>query len=384
MTVAIPTRTPERRAELYPELRPDTQAKDGNAALSPRVTPALSLGERVAGNGPVEGCSWVHARSDSCPAKSFISAVAALIVIPTIPALLCAQRAARTGLASFPTDTQQIAYLNLAQLRSSPDYPQIRLHVLYQQLRGFQEFLRSLGVDPEKDVDEVLLGWRGQSLSGAGSFGVAAGRFEPDKVREFFTETRLPVQSYAGFDLFAFGSGADAADTFFTFLDSSLAAFGQLHDLKALLDANQGSAEALDANQTLQGYEAELEGVSPQWGILTGNAAANVAAGWLSGGKKNTVDMTAILQPVQAVLYRVDWDGGFTAHLILVCKTPESAAGLFKLLNILKSAPAFSASGGAAGTASLLQNLDAHQNGSRLELTVSGPAAALEQILKVE
>jgi hypothetical protein len=310
--------------------------------------------------------------------------VAALIVIPTIPALLCAQRAARTGLASFPTDTQQIAYLNLAQLRSSPDYPQIRLHVLYQQLRGFQEVLRSLGVDPEKDVDEVLLGWRGQSLSGAGSFGVAAGRFEPDKVREFFTETRLPVQSYAGFDLFAFGSGADAADTFFTFLDSSLAAFGQLHDLKALLDANQGSAEALDANQTLQGYEAELEGVSPQWGILTGNAAANVAAGWLSGGKKNTVDMTAILQPVQAVLYRVDWDGGFTAHLILVCKTPESAAGLFKLLNILQSAPAFSASGGAAGTASLLQNLDAHQNGSRLELTVSGPAAALEQILKVE
>jgi hypothetical protein len=93
--------------------------------------------------------------------------------------------------------------------------------------------------------------------------------------------------------------------------------------------------------------------------------------------------MTAFLEPVQAVLYRVDWDGGFTAHISVVCKTPESAAGLFQLLNILKSAPVFSASGGGPRPASLLQNLDARQNGSRLELRASGAADALAQILKL-
>jgi hypothetical protein len=286
-------------------------------------------------------------------------------------------------MASFPADTQQIAYSNFAQLRSSPDYPQIRQHVLYQQFRGFQEFLRSLGIDPEKDVDEVMLGWRGESLSGPGGYGLAAGRFEPDKVRELVTQTRLPVQSYAGLDLLAFGSGADPADIFFTFLDSSLAAFGRLHDLKALLDVREGSANPLESNQTFRSYEAELEQTSPQWGILTGKAAANVAAPWLSGGKKSTIDMTAFLEPVQAVLYRVDWDGGFSAHISVICKTPESAAGLFKLLNILKSAPVFSAAGGGPGSASPLQNLDARQNGPRLELSVSGPAEALDQVLKV-
>jgi hypothetical protein len=313
-----------------------------------------------------------------------IRAVLATWFILSVPRLLSAQQAARAGLASFPADTQQVAYSNLAQLRSSPDYPQIRQHVVYQQFRAFQEFLRSLGVDLEKDVDEVILGWRGESLSGPGSFGVAAGRFEPDKVREFFTQTRLPVRSYAGFDLFAFGSGADSADTFFTFLDSSLAAFGRGRDLKALLDVREGSADALDTNQTFRGYEAETEGTAPQWGILTGKAAANVAAPWLAGGKKNTIDMTAFLEPVQAVLYRVDWDGGFTAHIAVICKTAESAAGLYQLLNILKSAPVVSASGAGPGPASLLQNLDARQNGSRLELSASGPADALDQILKVE
>jgi hypothetical protein len=323
--------------------------------------------------------------SDSNGARPavLIRAVSAIWSVLSFAGLLCAQQAARAGLASFPADTQQVAYSSFAQLRSSPDYPQIRQHVLYQQLRAFQEFLRSLGVDLEKDIDEVMLGWRGESLSGPGSFGLAAGRFEPDKVRAFFAQARLRLQSYAGVDLFAFGSGADSADTFFAFLDSSLAAFGRLHDLKTILDVREGSAQALDTNQTFQGYEAELEGASPQWGILTGKAAANVAVPWLSGGTKNAIDMTAFLEPVQAVLYRVDWDGGFTAHISIVCKTPEGAGGLFQLLNILKSVPLSSASGGTPGAAALLQNLDARQNGSRLELGASGPAEALDQILKV-
>ncbi len=295
--------------------------------------------------------------------------------------LLGAQEAARTGLAYFPADTQQIAYSSFAQLRSSADYPQIRRHVLYQQLHGFQEFLHSLGINPEKDVDEVMLGWRGDSPSGPGSFGVAAGRFEPDKVSEYFTKTQLPVRSYDGCDLYAFGSGADQDDTFFTFLDSTLAAFGRLHDLKALLDVREGYAPPLEANQALQGYEAELDGTSPQWGILTGRAAADAATPWLAGGKKTSVDLTAFMQPVQAVLYRIDWDGGFVAHISVVCNSPETAAGLFQLLNLLKSAPVFAAAAGGSAPSSIVQNLEARREGARLELSASGPADALDQLI---
>jgi len=298
--------------------------------------------------------------------------------------LLSAQSAVRSGLAYFPADTQQIAYSSFSQLRSSPDYAQIRRHVLFQQLRGFQEFLHSLGIDPEKDVDEVVLGWRGESPSGPGSFGVAAGRFDPEKVRDFFIKTQLPVQSYDGCDLYAFGSGSDPDDTFFTFLDSTLAAFGRLHDLRAMLDVRAGSSQPLEANQALQGYVSELEDTSPQWGILTGKAAANVATPWLAGGKKTSVDLTAFMQPILAVLYRIDWDGGFRARISVACKSPETAAGLFQLLNLLKSAPVFSAATGGAAPNPIVQNLDARQDGPRLELSASGPADALDQILNVQ
>jgi hypothetical protein len=156
-----------------------------------------------------------------------------------------------------------------------------------------------------------------------------------------------------------------------------------LHDLKALLDVRQGSADALDTNQAFRSYEAELEDTAPQWGILTGKAAANIAVPWLSERERNAVDMTALLEPVQAVLYRVDWDGGFTAHISVVSKTAESAAGLLQLLNLLKAAPMASASGGSPTPASMLQTLDARQDGSRLELSASGPADVLGQLLKI-
>jgi hypothetical protein len=296
---------------------------------------------------------------------------------------LRAQQASLAAMASFPLDTQQVAYSNFAQLRSSPDYPQIREHVLYQQFRGFQAFLRSAGVDPEKDVDEVILGWRGDLATGLSGYGMASGRFNPDLARRFFTQNRLPVRTYAGADLYDFAAGADPMDIYFTFLDSSLAAFGRLHDLEAILDIRQGSGAALETKEGFEAWENELDGTSPQWGILAGKAAANVAASWFQGGRKSSLDMSAVLQPVQAVLYRVDWGGGFTAQVTLVCNSAASAAGLLKLLNIVKSAPLFSSAAGGSGTPSLLQNLDAQQDGTRLSFSTSGPAEALDQILRV-
>jgi len=255
--------------------------------------------------------------------------------------------------------------------------------VLYKQFRGFQEFLRSAGVDPEKDVDEVMLGWRGDLSSGLGSYGLAGGRFNPELARRFFTQNRLPVRTYAGSDLYDSGSGADPADVYFTFLDSSLAAFGRLHDLEAILDIRQGSGPALETNAAFQAWENDLDGTSPQWGILTGKVAANIAASWFQGGGKNTLDMSAVLKPVQAVLYRVDWDGGFAAQVSVVCDSAASASRLLKLLTILKAAPVFSVPTGGSAAPSLLQNLDAHQDGARLSFNTSGPADALDQMLRV-
>ena len=299
------------------------------------------------------------------------------------PALLSAQGLGREALAVFPADTQQLAYLNLAQLRSMPEYPQIRQRLLNRQLRDFQDFLRSAGTDPDKDVDEVALGWRGEAMGGAGSFGRAEGRFDPERIHKFFAQQQLPTRQYAGLELYAFGSGEDPADVFFAFLNSSSAAFGRLRDLKEILDVRAGTRPALDTNAAFVEWEAELEGSAPQWGVATGKAAANAAGPWLAAGAKVSADPSVMFSPVRAVLYRVDWGSGVTAHVSIVCQNSETAAALSALLTAWRDArPASGTDQAPAAVSAFLQGLGIQASGSRVELTGAGPMEVVDQILR--
>ena len=134
-------------------------------------------------------------------ASLFLAMCGALFLVYSTPAR--GQGIARDALASFPADTQQLAYTNLAELRNASDYAKLRGRLWGPQLRGFVEFLRDAGDDPEKDVDEVVLGWR--TADTTGFFGLANGRFHPSQVREFFARRKLPTSQYAGSRLYSSG-----------------------------------------------------------------------------------------------------------------------------------------------------------------------------------
>jgi hypothetical protein len=287
---------------------------------------------------------------------------------------------AREALSSFPDDTVQFVYTNLAEVHASPAYPQIRQRLLSPQLRDFMDFLRSMGTDPEKDVDEVVLGWRG--ADSANFFGLASGRFQPEAAREIFTQKQVPSRQYAGFDLYAFGSGQGPSDLFFSFLSSSLAVFGRLNDLTALLDARSGARARLESNSNLAGWEAELAGSAPQWGFIAGRAAANLAIPWLTGGAKLPAGRDALLAPLQGVLYRVEWTSGFSVRLSIVCQNAESASALAQVLTFLRDSSPPTTANPSTSISSLLQGLAIETDGSRVELSGSGPVAIVDQFLR--
>ena len=307
--------------------------------------------------------------------------VAWLLGAHLFPAPLAADQLPGEALTTFPADTVQVSFTNLADLRSLSVYPQIRQRTLNRQLHAFEEFLRPMGIDPDKDIDEVMLGWRGEMVGPSGYLGLAGGRFQPNLIQQYFEHTGLPVRQYNGANLYAFGSGSDPNDLFFTFLDNSLAAFGRLGDVKAMLDARQGSINALSTNSDYVSWQGELDGAAPQWGILNGKSAAKLAGSWLAPSGQKNVDLSPLGRSVRALLYRVDWDGGFSTQLFMVCDTPESAAGFATLLGLLQQAGQKPPPAGGAVLPSILQNIETHRDGARLELDVSGPPEMLDQIL---
>lgn len=310
---------------------------------------------------------------------TFWSVIVAVMVLFSVP--IYAQNAAQDALATFPADTQQISYTNLAELRTVPQYPLIHSHLLSAPLQNLETLLRSAGVDPEKDVNELVLGWRGQVQDTTRFFGLAEGNFQPDQIHEFFAKSNLPIQRYSGYDLYAFGSGVSNVDLFFTFLDSSTAVFGRIGDLKVLLDVRNAERPPLNTNDDFRRWEGDLEGLAPQWGIATGQAAANEAIPWLTQGRKTAIDPNALFGSVKAVLYRVNWSGSVMAHLSLLCKDDAAANGFGQLFTLLQGAQPAVKSSVSPALSSLLQNMQIQVEGSRVNLEASASVSDLTQLL---
>jgi len=297
-----------------------------------------------------------------------------------LPNPLPAQELAREALACFPNDTQQIAYVNLDQLRALPNYHQLRRAIFSLQMQNFEEFLRSLGTDPEKDVNEIVVGWRGPVNDLSALFGIAQGQFRPDQAQSYIAREKLPFRQYEGFTLDAFGSGLGRDDTFFTFLSSDLAAFGRLSDLEAVVDGYLGNRVVLNSNSQFVNWEAELEGSGPQWGITTGRAAANLAVPLLLGESNQKIDLSSLLSPIRAVLYQVHWDTDFSTQIAVICQDAQSAGTLSQLLNLWRVAVSKTNSKPADVT-QFIQRLEIQTDGNRIELEGSGPPDILSRLL---
>ena len=307
-------------------------------------------------------------------ALAFIAAVTLVF-----PAALGAQGLGQVVLSIFPADTHQLTYTNLRELRDSPNYPAIRTQLMTGELRSLAEVLRSAGDDPEKDADEVVLGWRGTATAPQGFFGLAGGRFHPDQVRDLFKRDQGAATDYSGLHLYAFGSSAGRPNYYFAFLDDSSAAFGHLDDLKALLDARAGARPTLDTNGAFAGWEEELDDSGPVWGISLGRAAASQAALWLTGGVNPPVDLGSLMGPVQAVLYHIDLGNDLAAHIAVICDRPETASALAQVLVMWRNAhPAASSS--PPELAAFLAGLDISADGPRVNLDGSGPLSLIQQL----
>ena len=294
---------------------------------------------------------------------------------------LFAQYAGQDALATFPADTQQMAYTNLATLRAVPQYPLIEAHLMSPQLRNLENLLRSAGINPDTQVNELVLGWRGQVQDTTRFFGLAEGSFDPNQVHQYFVNNKMMIQRYSGYDLYAFGSGTARTDMFFSFLDSSRAIFGRLADIKALIDVQNAARPPLNSNANFRRWEGDLDGIAPQWGISTGLAAANQAIPWLTQGKKIKVDPSALFGSVKAVLYRVDWGSQIMAHLSIICQNAQAANGFNQLLTLLRSAPPAVTKSVSPALSQILRNMNVQVEGSKLNLDASASISDLAQLL---
>lgn len=142
-----------------------------------------------------------------------------------------------------PSDTVVVLGMELAALRDTATYQKLIARVPLPQLN---EFEKQTGLDPRKDLSEVLLCSNGKS-----PLLLVRGKFRRNDLEARLKSRGAKAADYKGHRMFGDDRGA------ITFVNDSTAAAGKPAEVRALLDRGTGGALPADLRDLLRGLPSD-------------------------------------------------------------------------------------------------------------------------------
>lgn len=208
--------------------------------------------------------------------------------------------------ALVPSDTVVVLGVNLASLRDTTIYQKLLTRVPLPQL---DRFTQQTGLDPRKDLSEILLGSNGKS-----ALLLVRGKFRITDLEARFKSNGVTPATYKGHALF----GDDRAAV--TFLDDSTAAAGTPAEIHSLLDQPAGSGRGLPA--PLRDLLRTLPAADQVYAALTGGIE-NLNLPLPSEG--NLGNIMHALRSVQSATLGMNLSKGIDAIAVVNCNTERDA-----------------------------------------------------------
>ncbi|HKV28655.1 MAG TPA: hypothetical protein VJN90_10330 [Candidatus Acidoferrales bacterium] len=265
---------------------------------------------------------------------AFTTVFAAVIfaAVALIPSSAAANTLGTDIIGLFPKDVSELAYADLKEARKHPWFLQLQQQMLPANYRQFEQFLRSAGIDPDTQIDEVA--WGATSANSQHPYeiaGVALGAFSPRSTESRFASQKIPNVEIHGYKLWAFGSGSGPNDIFFFFLDSNTAAFGQRDILEKLINIRFGGGESLLSNPDLFPLINAVNGSGTVWAVLD-KTNTQLALHQLLPQASQFPQASSILDRIHNMEIQVQAGDGINAKFQAVCNSSEDANQLAAML----------------------------------------------------
>ena len=283
----------------------------------------------------------------------------------------------------LPAESGEVAFLDVQALRSSPHYFLLKQRLLPPRFSNFEQFLRSLGVDVDQDLEWLAWAYVRPSPDRPEELflGLAQGEFTPEKVQQAFVQKKLPLEAYRGQTLFPFGGRAGDQDLFFTFLDSSTAAFGTRASLELLLETRYGGHENLLHNEILLEHLNEVNGHAPIWAVLDDHYT-RLAVHQLIPETAKFEEFTRVAERLRSSLLRLSLNREMSLNFQAWCAQPIDAQAFSLLLQTGLVAQSWQVQKSNPTLSSILGHVEVNTAGDRLELRVAIEERDLRALLE--
>ncbi|PYV86468.1 MAG: hypothetical protein DMG90_21155 [Acidobacteria bacterium] len=227
--------------------------------------------------------------------------------------LLCSLSAWATPLGSsartvIPSDIQQIISVDYRALKNSDTAMALKAQVLPPALKEFETALRGVGINPEKDVEQLTFASYRAGKQGIKVIGVAQGQFSSAAVLKKMKLSKIKPVKYHQADVYAMSGGMQM-----TFLDDDTLAFGDMAALKGALDARDGYASGLDSNSQIVDLMGGVDS-GPVWSVLDQQGTQNMMRSAL-GDASRLADYETIKKRILGSRYTMNFQSGVNFDL---------------------------------------------------------------------
>jgi hypothetical protein len=244
--------------------------------------------------------------------------------------LLCATAAYAMPIASsarsmVPAEIQQIIGVDYRALKDSPTAQALKQQVLPDNVKEFETALKGIGIDTDRDLDQLTFASFRSGKQGLQVVSIAQGSFSAKAVLKRMKLKKIAGTKYGTALLYPMSAGL-----VMTFLDEYTMAFGTQPALKSALDARDGKRASLDSNPQMVDQMASVDG-SPVWSILDQQGTQAMMRSALGDAAK-VADYDTIKKRLLASRYTMSFQNGVNFDLSVLTSDSMTAATLSSLV----------------------------------------------------
>jgi hypothetical protein len=226
---------------------------------------------------------------------------------------------------AIPADVQQIITVDYRALKNSDTAMALKAQVLPPGLKEFEGELKGVGINPDKDVDQLTFASYRNPKQGAKVVGAAQGSFSSKVVLKKMKLNKVKPMRYHDSDIYPMGSSM-----YMTFLDDNTLLFGDSSALKGALDARDGYTNALDSNNQVADLIGPVED-GAVWSVLDQQGTQNMLLSALGDAGK-LADFDIVKKRVLGSRYTMNFQNGVNFDLDVVTSDSVTAATLSSLV----------------------------------------------------
>ncbi|HZD32944.1 MAG TPA: hypothetical protein VE779_14940 [Candidatus Angelobacter sp.] len=225
----------------------------------------------------------------------------------------------------IPSAIQQIVSVDYRALRGSQTATALKDRVLPDNLKQFEKALRTFGIDPDKDVEQITFVTYRPAKGGLSAIGIASGPF---KQKEFLLKMKakgVKPEKYGLAFLYPMGTGMQVV-----FLDPSTIVFGEPVSLKGALDVRDKGADSLAANNAINDLITDSDSAAI-WSVLDQTGTQVMMKNAL-GQASSLADYDVVKKRLLASDYVMNFDNGVTFDLNVKTADNMTAASIASVL----------------------------------------------------